>query len=162
MLFVLCWLNPLGLQKFWVEALSTAVYMINHLPTPILNYDSPYFRLFAVTPEYQSLHTFGCVCFAHLLPPERHKLVAQSVKCAFMRYSNTQKGFVCYDATAKKFKVSCNVVFFENQYFFFRLILFLILLLLYFLCLMMSLLLLCVSSQVMCITVLFTFYNAPS
>jgi IS30 family transposase len=30
-------------SKFWVEALSTAVYLINHLPTTTLNYDSPYF-----------------------------------------------------------------------------------------------------------------------
>ena len=28
--------------KFWVEALSTAVYLINHLPSQQLNFDSPY------------------------------------------------------------------------------------------------------------------------
>ena len=38
--------------------------------------------------------------------------------CAFMGYSPTQKGFICYDAHANKFRISCNVVFFENQYFF--------------------------------------------
>ena len=104
--------------KFWVEALSTAVYLINRLPTVTLNYDSPYLCLFGIPPEYKSLHTFGCVCFVHLPPTERHKLVAQSVTCAFMGYSPTQKGFICYDAHANKFRISRNVIFFENQYFF--------------------------------------------
>ena len=90
-------------SKFWVEALSTAVYLINRLPTTTLNYDSPYFRLFGISPEYQSLHTFGCVCFVHLPPVDHHKLAAQSVLCAFMGYSSTHKGFICYDAHATKF-----------------------------------------------------------
>jgi hypothetical protein len=90
-------------SKFWVEALSTAVYLINCLPTTTLNYDSPYFRLVGISPEYQSFHTFRCVCFVHLPPIDRHKLAAQSVTCAFMGYSPTQKGFVCYNAHAKKF-----------------------------------------------------------
>jgi len=29
-------------SKFWVEALSTAVYLINRLPSQVLNFDSPY------------------------------------------------------------------------------------------------------------------------
>ena len=80
-------------SKFWVEALSTAIYLINHLPMQTLQYDSPYLHLFGNHPEYQSLHTFGCVCFVHLPPIERHKLTAQSARCAFMGYSNAQKGF---------------------------------------------------------------------
>ena len=80
-------------SKFWVEALSTAIHLINHLPMQTLQYDSPYLRLFGNHPEYQSLHTFGCVCFVHLPPIERHKLTAQSARCAFMGYSNAQKGF---------------------------------------------------------------------
>ena len=89
--------------KFWVEALSTAVYLINRLPTVTLNYDSPYLRLFGIPPEYKSLYTFGCVCFVHLPPTERHKLAAQSVTCVFMGYSPTEKGFICYDDHANKF-----------------------------------------------------------
>ncbi|TXG71326.1 hypothetical protein EZV62_006261 [Acer yangbiense] len=68
--------------------------------------------------SYLNLHTFGCVCFVHLPPHERHKLSAQSVKCAFMGYSISHKGYVCYDHCSNKFRISCNVVFFENQYFF--------------------------------------------
>jgi hypothetical protein len=97
--------------RFWVEALSMAVYLINHLPST-LHLDSPYSCLFGVPPDYNSLHVFGCVCFIHLPPIERHKLVAQSVQCAFLGYSNSYKGFVCYDADANKLHISCNVIFF--------------------------------------------------
>ena len=95
-----------GPSKFWVEALSNVVYLINRLPMQTLLYDSPYLCLFGNHPEYQSLHTFGCVCFVHLPPTERHKFTAQSTRCAFMGYSNAQKGFVCYDAAANKLHVS--------------------------------------------------------
>ena len=44
-------------------------------------------------PDYHNLHTFGCVCFVHLPSHERHKLTAQSARCAFMGYSAGQKGF---------------------------------------------------------------------
>jgi hypothetical protein len=105
-------------SRFWVEALSTTVYLINRLPSPTLHLDSPYSRLFGVLPDYNSLHVFGCVCFVHLPPIESHKLAAQSVQCAFLGYSNFHKGFVCYDADANKLRISRNEIFFENQYFF--------------------------------------------
>jgi hypothetical protein len=64
--------------RFWVEALSTTEYLINRLPSPTLHLDSPYSRLFGVSPDYNSLHVFGCVCFVHLPPIDRQKLAAQS------------------------------------------------------------------------------------
>jgi len=104
--------------KYWVEALSTAVCLINRLPSKVLNFESPYFRLYHPNPNYSDFHTFGCVCFVHLPPSQRNKLSVQSTKCAFMGYSTSQKGFICYDPCSHKFRISRNVVFFENQYFF--------------------------------------------
>jgi hypothetical protein len=43
---------------------------------------------------------------------------SSSVQCAFLGYSNSHKGFVCYDVDNNKIRISRNVVFFENQYFF--------------------------------------------
>jgi hypothetical protein len=83
-----------------------------------LNNDSPYVRLFGHAPNYSNLHIFGCVCFVHLPAHERNKLTAQSVKCAFLGYAVTQKGFLCYDPHARRTRVSRNVIFFENQPFF--------------------------------------------
>lgn len=87
-------------SSFWVEALSTAVYLINRLPSQVLDFESPFFCLYNIPPSYYDLHIFGCVCFVHLPPLERHKLGAHSLQCAFIGYAPNQKGFLCYDATA--------------------------------------------------------------
>ena len=36
----------------WVEAFSTAVFLLNCLPSITLNYDTPYFRLHGMHPKY--------------------------------------------------------------------------------------------------------------
>ena len=46
---------------FWCEALSTAVHLINHLPSPTTNHVSPFSKLFDHSPLYYDLRTFGCV-----------------------------------------------------------------------------------------------------
>ena len=80
--------------------------------------ESPYFSLFAKQPSYDNLRVFGCVCFVHLPPHERHKLSSQSVRCSFLGYNVCQKGFVCYDPTLHRTCISRSVIFFENQHFF--------------------------------------------
>ncbi|XP_068641875.1 uncharacterized protein [Aristolochia californica] len=104
--------------RFWCEALSTFVHLINPLPSPVLHHVSPFVKLFGYSLSYIDLRTFGCVCFVHLPDHERYKLTTQSVMCAFLGYGGSQKGYVCYDPQACRVLVSRNVVFFENQYFF--------------------------------------------
>ena len=84
----------------------------------MLNHVSPFSKLFGHSSLYSDLRTFGCVCFVHLHTHERHKLTAQSVKCAFLGYAIPHKGYVFYDPHACRIQVSQNVIFFENQYFF--------------------------------------------
>ncbi|RWR90457.1 retrovirus-related Pol polyprotein from transposon TNT 1-94 [Cinnamomum micranthum f. kanehirae] len=64
--------------RFWIEALTTAVHLINRLPSPTIAQLTPHFKLFGHHPSCNHLHTFGCVCFVHLHPTERTKLMAQS------------------------------------------------------------------------------------
>ncbi|XXG61102.1 hypothetical protein AAC387_Pa04g2839 [Persea americana] len=104
--------------RFWVEALATAVHLINRMPTTTLENQSPYYRLYKTTPSYDDLHVFGSTCFVHLPSSERTKLTAQSAQCVFLGYAPFQKGFLCYDPHIRRFRTSRNVVLFENQYFF--------------------------------------------
>ncbi|BBG97094.1 transposable element gene [Prunus dulcis] len=105
-------------SRFWCEALSTDVHLINRLPSPTLHHNSPFTKLFGRPPSYSNLRTFGCVCYVHLPAHERTKLMAQSIQCAFLGYSVHQKGFLCYDPNLRRIRVSRNVIFLENQYFF--------------------------------------------
>ncbi|XP_028064838.1 uncharacterized protein LOC114267942 [Camellia sinensis] len=71
---------------FWGEAVLTAAYLLNRMPTPILSGSSPYERLFGVTPNYSLLRgmaLFRKVIGAMILPPESYvsRMVQSSFGC---------------------------------------------------------------------------------
>ncbi|KAE8672566.1 G patch domain-containing protein TGH [Hibiscus syriacus] len=74
-------------KYLWGEALLTATYLINRMPT-----------------------------FVHI--HNRGKLDPRSIKCVFLGYSSSQKGYKCYSPSTKKTYVSFDVTFFENQPYF--------------------------------------------
>ncbi|XP_075665241.1 uncharacterized protein LOC142634878 [Castanea sativa] len=65
-------------ERFWGEAVLTAVYTINCIPSPTTHKKSPFELLYDQTPDYSSLRVFGCACFVSLSPHERTKLQPQS------------------------------------------------------------------------------------
>jgi len=79
--------------KFWDEAFITATYLINRLPSKIINNQTPLERLFHQTPDYSSLRTFGCACWPNLRPYNARKLQFRSKRYVFLGYSNIHKGF---------------------------------------------------------------------
>jgi hypothetical protein len=52
----------------WDEACQTSCYLINRLPTPVLQNNSPFQKLFRRSPNYKFLRIFGCACFPNLCP----------------------------------------------------------------------------------------------
>lgn len=91
-------------QKYWVEAFQTAVYLINMLPTRVLQQNSPYKVLFNRSPSYEFLLVFGCTCFPFLRPYNQNKLQPQSCSCVFLGYSLNNLGYQClYLTTGKVF-----------------------------------------------------------
>ena len=48
--------------KFWDEAFLSTVYLINRVPSRVINMLSPLERLFDEKPDYSSLRVFGCAC----------------------------------------------------------------------------------------------------
>lgn len=49
--------------KFWVETLTTRTYLINRLPSQVLNSESPYFRLHHPILLIQSPYFWVCLFF---------------------------------------------------------------------------------------------------
>jgi hypothetical protein len=103
-------------SHYWVEAFLTAVYLINRLPTPVLNHQSPYFKPFHTHPDYSLLKTFGCACYPLLRPYTPHKLTFRSKKCLFIGYSSTQKGYRCLDPKDNRVYISRHVIFDETHF----------------------------------------------
>jgi hypothetical protein len=79
--------------KFWDEAFLTAVFLINRLPSKIINNDTPYERLFGTSPDYTFLRSFGCAVWPNLRPYNTRKLEFRSKRCVFLGYSNLHKRF---------------------------------------------------------------------
>ena len=49
-----------GVPNFlWVEAFTTTTFLINRFPSSSINFNSPYFRLYGVHPNYSISHVFG-------------------------------------------------------------------------------------------------------
>jgi len=103
-------------QMFWEDAFLTAVFIINRLPTPILNHKSPYEMVHHQKPDYNFLRTFGCACWPYLRPYNRHKLDFRSKNCIFIGYSIGHRGYKCLDISTCRIFVSRHVVFDENLY----------------------------------------------
>jgi len=66
-------------------------------------------------------HIFGCVIYVHLHPHQHTKLKERALKCVFVGYGSTQKGYRAYHPQSKKFYISMDVTF--NEYSFFMMIL---------------------------------------
>ncbi|RVX16235.1 Retrovirus-related Pol polyprotein from transposon TNT 1-94 [Vitis vinifera] len=75
---------------FWGEAILTATYLINRMPSRVLTFQSPR-QLFLKQ-------------FPHTLH--------------FLGYSPTQKGYKCYSPTNKRFYTTMDVSFFEHVFFY--------------------------------------------
>jgi histone deacetylase 1/2 len=102
--------------KFWDEAFLTAIFLINHLPSPVIKNDTPYERLFGKQPDYSFLRTFGCACWPNLRPYNARKLEFRSKRCVFLGYSNLHKGFKCLDPSEGRAYISCGVIFDERVF----------------------------------------------
>uniref|UniRef100_A0A2N9G5P5 Integrase catalytic domain-containing protein n=1 Tax=Fagus sylvatica TaxID=28930 RepID=A0A2N9G5P5_FAGSY len=78
---------------FWPYAFSTAVFLINHLPSSHRGFISPWESLFGSSPPYSTFRSFGCACYPLLRPYSKHKLLIRSVQCIFLGYPSNAKGF---------------------------------------------------------------------
>lgn len=86
-----CMLLGAGLEKrFWAEATSTAVKLINKCPSSSLNGDISDNKWYGMSCNYDDLRTFGCKAFAHV---KQGKLEARAIKCIMVGYPPGVKGY---------------------------------------------------------------------
>jgi hypothetical protein len=105
--------------KFWDEAFLMAVFLINRLPSKVIENQSPFEKLHGKTPDYTFLRTFGCAVWPNLRPFNSTKLQFRSKKCVFLGYSHLHKGFKCLDPAEGRIYISRDVIFDENIFPFF-------------------------------------------
>jgi transposase InsO family protein len=101
-------------HKFWAEALSTAVYLLNRSPTTALNEMTPYEAWTGMKPSVSHLKAFGCLAYAHIPKDERRKLDPKAKKCIHLGYGVVRKGYRLYDLSTSRIIYSRDVVFKES------------------------------------------------
>ncbi|CAN6446516.1 unnamed protein product [Victoria cruziana] len=69
-------------KNFWAEALLTATYLINRLPSSNLANLSPFEKIFDLKPNYNRLKVFGCKCY--VLNDRNDKLSSKALHCVFL------------------------------------------------------------------------------
>jgi len=106
-------------KPFWADAVSTACFLINRMPSSVLNGDIPYTTLFPSKSLFPiEPKIFGSTCFVRDVRQHRTKLDPKSLKCVFLGYSRVQKGYNCFSPDLNRYLVSSDVTFHENVPFF--------------------------------------------
>ena len=100
-------------KYLWSDAVLSACYLINMISS-VLNKRSPFSYLYAKKPFSMTSRVFECTCFIQDLSLELDKLSPRSMKCVFVGYSRTQKGYQCYNLSIRKYFVSADVTFFDS------------------------------------------------
>lgn len=104
--------------SYWFYALETATYLLNILPSKVLNNNTPAFTLFGRTPSYDHIRVFGCLCFPNLSATAPNKLSPRSTPCVFLGYPVEHRGYRCLDLRTYKIIISRHVVFEETTFLF--------------------------------------------
>ena len=110
-------------EHFWGEAILTSAYLINRMPSRVLNFHTPLSMLLKIYPNTPlvsnlPLKTFGCVTYVHVLGPNWSKFDPRALKCVFLGYSSTKKGYKCYHPPTRCLYVSIDVTFHEETPFY--------------------------------------------
>lgn len=81
--------------KFWGDCILAATYLINLMPSSVLDWKIPYELLLNKPASYDHLRIIGCLCFAAIKPTD--KLAPRSRKCILLGYPYAQNGYKLYD-----------------------------------------------------------------
>nr|GEY03687.1 hypothetical protein [Tanacetum cinerariifolium] len=77
--------------KFWGDCILAATYLNNKMPMKILEWKSPYEKLFGQPPVYDHLRVIGCLCYAAITVPQKDKFDNMGIKCVLLRYPMNKK-----------------------------------------------------------------------
>jgi hypothetical protein len=99
--------------SFWGYALSTAVFILNRVPTKFVE-RTPYEIWIGKCPGLLFLKVWGCEAYVKRLMSD--KLTPKSDKCLFVGYPRETKGYYFYNKAEGKVFVTHNGVFMEKEF----------------------------------------------
>ncbi|GJY26343.1 putative RNA-directed DNA polymerase [Tanacetum coccineum] len=101
--------------SMWPECILTAAYLVNRLPSSVLNGKSPFELVYRVKPNLSHLRSFGCLCYSTVLN-NSDKFSSRSEKCVLIGFSSTKKAYKVYGLDSKVVFYSRDLKFYETIY----------------------------------------------
>ena len=102
-------------KTFWVEAVNTACYVVNRVPSMAIELKTPMEMWTGKPVNYTNLHIFGSLVYVMYNAQETTKLDPKSRKCLFLGYADGVKGYRLWDPTAHKVIINRDVIFAEDK-----------------------------------------------
>ena len=103
-------------KEMWAEALNTAVYIINRMPTATLDGDTPYHALFGKHASIDHLRVFGCRAYTHIYDGQRKKLDDKSKPGILVGYDEHNTScYRVYHPSTRRVQRSVHVTFNEEK-----------------------------------------------
>uniref|UniRef100_M4DMN8 Integrase catalytic domain-containing protein n=1 Tax=Brassica campestris TaxID=3711 RepID=M4DMN8_BRACM len=104
-------------QNLWVEALFTANFLSNLLPTAVHHKTvSAFEKLNGIAPQYSALRVLGCACYPNLRPYTHNKFDPRSLLCVFVGYTEKHRGYRCFHPPTGRVYISRHVLFDEQRF----------------------------------------------
>ena len=100
--------------RFWGEAVTTAVFILNRSPTKALTGKTPFEAWYGRKLSVSFLRTFGCIGHVRKTKPILSKLEDRSTPMVFLGYAKGTKAYRLYDPRGDKVLVSRDVVLDEK------------------------------------------------
>jgi hypothetical protein len=103
-------------KKFWAEAVATAAYVGNRIPTSAMKNNTPYEAWYNRKPSLAHMRVFGCIAYAHVPDIQRRKLDKKAIKLRFIGYDSHTKGYRLFDEDNGKVVIRRDVEFNEADF----------------------------------------------
>lgn len=103
-------------KSFWAEAINTAVYLQNRLPTRAIKGMTPVEAWGGIKPSVRHLKVFGSLCYTHVPVVKRSKLDERAERGILIGYSSKSKGYKVYGIDSGKVYVSRDIKVDEDAY----------------------------------------------
>ena len=102
-------------KEYWAEAICTATYLINRLPSRSIIKKTPEDMWSGIKPNLENIRVFGCLAMVYIPKQKRKKLDAKSEAGIFIGYCENNKAYRIYNPKNKKITISRDVKFMENS-----------------------------------------------
>ena len=104
-------------HSLWVEALFTANFLTNLVPTSVHDkVSTPFEKLNGNAHMYTALRVFGCACYPYLRPYALNKFDPKSLLCVFVGYTEKHKAYRCLHPPTGRVYISRHVLFDEETF----------------------------------------------